>query len=337
MQAATVLENPMRAGMRLQRTAEPCAVVIFGASGDLAKRKLIPALYRLVQERLLPAEFAVVGLGRTPMSDEEYRDKMKAAVAEFSESKRVDEEVWRSFAAGLHYLPSNIDNPESYAELARRLEEKRGERGGGGNRLFYLSVAPEHYAEAVAQLGDAGLLRQDGGWARVIIEKPFGTSLESARDLNERILRHLEERQVYRIDHYLGKETVQNLLVFRFANSILEPIWNRRYVDHVQITAGEDLGIESRGRYYEEAGILRDMLQNHVLQLVCLTAMEPPVAFDADAVRDEKLKVLRAILPMQSAEEVRKNVVLGQYIPGSLSGKDVPGYQQEKDVRPGSH
>src|SRR4051812_30960859 len=207
---ASVVENPLRAGMRLERTAEPCAVVIFGASGDLAKRKLIPALYRLVQERILPAEFAVVGLGRTPMSDEEYRDKMKAAVAEFSETKRVDEEVWRSFAAGLHYLPSNIDNPESYRELAQRLEEVAAERGAGGNRLFYLSVAPEHYAEAVKHLGDAGLLKQDNGWARVIIEKPFGTSLESARELNEQILRHLEERRVYRIDHYLGKETVQN-------------------------------------------------------------------------------------------------------------------------------
>src|SRR5437763_3090660 len=223
MQAATVVENPMRAGMRLERTAEPCAVVIFGASGDLAKRKLIPALYRLVQERLLPAEFAIIGLGRTAMTDEEFREKMKEAVAEFSESKSVDEEVWQSFAGGMRFLPSNIDRPECYTELAEILERVDRERGTQGNRLFYLSVAPEFYAEAVKQLGEAGLTKQDKGWVRVIIEKPFGTSLESARELNQQILRYLDEKQIYRIDHYLGKETVQNLLVFRFANGIYEP------------------------------------------------------------------------------------------------------------------
>src|SRR5919205_784867 len=242
-----------RGSVRLQRTAEPCAVVIFGASGDLAKRKLIPALYRLVQERLLPAEFAIVGLGRTPMSDEEFRRKMKESVEEFSESKAVDEEVWRSFAAGLSYLPSNIDRPESYAELSARHKQLDRAPGRGGTRLFYLSVAPEFYAEAVKQLGEAGLTKQDKGWVRVIIEKPFGTSLESARQLNQQILRYLDEKQIYRIDHYLGKETVQNLLVFRFANGIYEPLWNRQYIDHVQITNAETVGVEGRGGYYEQA------------------------------------------------------------------------------------
>ena len=276
MQAETVVENPMRAGMRLERTAEPCTVVIFGASGDLAKRKLIPALYRLVQERLLPAEFAIIGLGRTPMSDEEFREKMKASVVEFSEAKSVDEEVWHSFAQGIRFLPSNIDKPECYTELAKMLEEVDRERGTQGNHLFYLSVAPEFYAEAVRQLGEAGLTKQGKGWVRVIIEKPFGTSLESARELNQQILKHLDESQIYRIDHYLGKETVQNLLVFRFANGIFEPMWNRQYIDHVQITNAETVGVEGRGGYYEKSGVVRDMIQNHVFQVLSLVAMEPP-------------------------------------------------------------
>src|SRR5437868_4862332 len=273
MQAATVVENPMRAWMGLERTAEPCAVVIFGASGDLAKRKLIPALYRLVQERLLPAEFAIIGLGRTAMTDEEFREKMKQAVLEFSEAKSVDEEVWQSFAGGMRFLPSNIDRPECYADLAKMLEQVDRERGTQGNRLFYLSVAPEFYAEAVKQLGEAGLTRQDKGWVRVVIEKPFGTSLESARELNRQILKHLDEKQIYRIDHYLGKETVQNLLVFRFANGIYEPLWNRQYIDHVQITNAETVGVEGRGGYYEKSGVVRDMIQNHVFQVLSLVAM----------------------------------------------------------------
>ena len=321
--------------MRLERAAEPCAVVIFGATGDLAKRKLIPALYRLVQERVLPAEFAIVGLGRTPMSNEEFREKMKAAVVEFSESKSVDEEVWRSFAEGIQFLPSNIDRPECYGELARRLEEVDRERGTQGNRLFYLSVAPEFYAEAVRQLGEAGLTRQDRGWVRVVIEKPFGTSLESARELNGQILRHLDESQIYRIDHYLGKETVQNLLVFRFANGIFEPMWNRQYVDHVQITNAETVGVEGRGGYYEKSGVVRDMIQNHVFQVLSLVAMEPPASLTAEAVRDEKIKAMhsaRAFTP----ERVRTECVRGQYGAGSIGGKPVPGYREEQGVAPDS-
>ncbi len=331
MEAPAVMENPLRAGMRLGRAAEPCAVVIFGASGDLARRKLIPALYRLVQERLLPAEFAVVGLGRTPMTDEEFREKMKAAVVEFSESKSVDEEVWRSFAAKLQFLPSNIDRPECYGELARRLERVDAEHGTQGNRLFYLSVAPEFYAEAVKQLGEAGLTGQGKGWVRVIIEKPFGTSLESARELNNQILRHLEESQVYRIDHYLGKETVQNLLVFRFANGIFEPMWNRQYIDHVQITNAETVGVEGRGGYYEKSGVVRDMIQNHVFQVLSLVAMEPPSSLSAEDVRDEKIKAINSAREF-TPERVRAECVRGQYGAGSIGGKPVPGYREEQGV-----
>ena len=335
MDVATVAENPLRAGMRLERTAEPCAVVIFGASGDLARRKLIPALYRLVQERLLPAEFAIVGLGRSPMSDEEFREKMKAAVVEFSESKSVDEEIWRSFAEGMQFLPSNIDRPECYGELAKRLEQVDQERGTQGNRLFYLSVAPEFYAEAVKQLGDAGLTKQDKGWVRVIIEKPFGTSLESARELNQQILKHLDEKQIFRIDHYLGKETVQNLLVFRFANGIFEPMWNRQYIDHVQITNAETVGVEGRGGYYEKSGVVRDMIQNHVFQVLSLVAMEPPGSLSAEDVRDEKIKAMHSAREF-TPERVRAECVRGQYGAGSIGGKPVPGYREEKDVAPDS-
>jgi glucose-6-phosphate 1-dehydrogenase len=335
MDAATVVENPMRAGMRLERTAEPCTVVIFGASGDLAKRKLIPALYRLVQERMLPAEFAIIGLGRTAMTDEEFRQKMKEAMLEFSEAKSVDEEVWQSFAEGIHYLTSNIDRPESYSELAKMLERIDQERGTQGNHLFYLSVAPEFYAEAVKQLGEAGLTKQGKGWVRVIIEKPFGTSLESARELNQQILKHLDEKQIYRIDHYLGKETVQNLLVFRFANGIFEPMWNRQYIDHVQITNAETVGVEGRGGYYEKSGVVRDMIQNHVFQVLSLVAMEPPASLSAEDVRDEKIKAMhsaRAFTP----ERVRAECVRGQYGAGSIGGKPVPGYREEKGVAPDS-
>lgn len=335
MQAETVVENPMRSGMRLERTAEPCTVIIFGASGDLAKRKLIPALYRLVQERLLPAEFAIVGLGRTAMTHDEFRDKMKASVLEFSEAKHVDDEIWQSFAQGMRFLPSNIDKPECYEVLSKMLDEVDHERGTQGNRLFYLSVAPEFYAEAVRQLGEAGLTKQDKGWVRVIIEKPFGTSLESARELNKQILQHLEESQIYRIDHYLGKETVQNLLVFRFANGIYEPLWNRQYIDHVQITNAETVGVEGRGGYYEKSGVVRDMLQNHVFQVLSNVVMEPPASLASEDVRNEKIKAMhsaRAFTP----ERIRTECVRGQYGAGGIGGKPVPGYREEGGVAPDS-
>jgi glucose-6-phosphate 1-dehydrogenase len=335
MQEATILENPLREGVRLERAADPCAVVIFGASGDLAKRKLIPALYRLVQERLLPAEFAIIGLGRTPVSHEEFRDKMKESVVEFSEAKRVDEEVWQSFAQGMQYLPSDIKSHDSYRELGQMLERVDEERGTHGNRLFYLSVAPEFYAEAVRQLGEAGLTKQDKGWVRVIIEKPFGTSLESARTLNHQILQHLEESQIYRIDHYLGKETVQNLLVFRFANGIFEPMWNRQYIDHVQITNAETVGVEGRGGYYEKSGVVRDMIQNHVFQVLSLVAMEPPATLNSEDVRDEKIKAMHCARAF-TEERVRNECVRGQYGAGAIGGKPVPGYREENGVAPDS-
>ena len=336
MQKADVMENPLRAGIRLERTAEPCIFVIFGASGDLTKRKLIPALYRLVQERLLPAEFAIVGLARTEQSSEDFRARMKEAVEEFSEAKRVDEDVWNSFAQGLHYLTADINSPDDYDKLAALLEKVDRERGTQGNRIFYLSVAPQFYGPAVKQLGEHNLAKPTGkGWVRVIVEKPFGTDLDSARALNQELLEYLDESQVYRIDHYLGKETVQNLLVFRFANGIFEPLWNRQYIDHVQLTNAEMVGVEERGGYYEKAGVVRDMIQNHVFQILSLVAMEPPVNLDSEAVRDEKIKAMQATREF-TPERVRQECVRGQYGPGSIAGRAVPGYRQEPDVTPDS-
>jgi len=334
---STATENPLRESMRFERAGRPCVVIIFGASGDLAKRKLLPALYRLVQQRILPAEFAIVGLSRTPMSHDEYRDRMKQAVIEFTEEKQVDEEVWQSFAQGMYYLPSDINKPESYQQLARLLEQIDRDRGTQGNRLFYLSVAPDNYADAIEQLGDAGLTkpRDDKSWVRVIVEKPFGTDLRSARELNAHILKYLDESQVYRIDHYLGKETVQNLLVFRFANGIFEPLWNRQYIDHVQLTNAETVGVEGRGGYYEKAGVMRDIIQNHVFQVLSLVAMEPPAHLGAEAVRDEKIKVMSAAR-MFTPERVHAECVRGQYGRGAITGKSVPGYREEKDVAPDS-
>jgi glucose-6-phosphate 1-dehydrogenase len=247
----------------------------------------------------------------------------------------VDEEVWRSFADGMQFVPSDIKNAECYGVLAQKLEEIDRERGTQGNRLFYLSVAPEFYAEAVKQLGEAGLTKQDKGWVRVIVEKPFGTSLESARELNQQLLQHLDEKQIFRIDHYLGKETVQNLLVFRFANGIFEPMWNRQYIDHVQVTNAETVGVEGRGGYYEKSGVVRDMIQNHVFQVLSLVAMEPPASLSAEDVRDEKIKAMHSAREF-TAERVRAECVRGQYGAGSIGGKPVPGYRVEKDVAPDS-
>jgi glucose-6-phosphate 1-dehydrogenase len=331
---ATLLENPLREGMRLERTAGPCAVVIFGASGDLTRRKLIPALFRLWQERLVPAEFAIVGAARTEMSDDEFRAKMREAVAEFSAGGAPDDEVWNSFAQGLYYLTLDINAPEDYAKLGALLERADAERGTRGNHLFYLSTAPSLYAPAVERIGESGLAKSRG-WVRVIVEKPFGTDLESARQLNRDIHRHLEESQIYRIDHYLGKETVQNLLVFRFANGIYEPLWNRQYIDHVQITNAETVGVEGRGGYYDRAGVVRDMIQNHVFQVLSLVAMEPPASLDAESVRDEKIKAMRAARAF-TPERVWGECVRGQYGPGSVNGKPVPSYRQEEGVPPDS-
>ncbi|HUM01674.1 MAG TPA: glucose-6-phosphate dehydrogenase [Thermoanaerobaculia bacterium] len=316
-------------------TNAPATIVIFGGSGDLSRRKLVPALYELHRERQLPPQTAIVGYARTGESDETYRAEMKAAVAEFARTKPLDETVWNEFASRLFFFRGDLRITKNFGDLKGRLEGIEGGRGLTGNRLYYLAVPPSAIGEVVKNLGDAGMVhRVDGGpWSRVIVEKPFGRDLRTARALNDEIASVFRERQVFRIDHYLGKETTQNILVFRLGNGLFEPLWNRRYVDHVQITVAEAIGVESRGKFYEEAGIFRDIIQNHVLQLLCLVAMEPPVAFEPNAVRDEKVKVLRSIRP-QTPEEILRDTVRGQYGPGAISGQPVPGYRSEKDVHP---
>jgi len=329
-------ESTLPQGIRPVRSADPCTVIIFGASGDLTKRKLVPALYRLVRQRLVPAEFAIVGQARTANTDDAFRDSMKQSVVQFSDEKMVDDEAWRSFAQGLYYLSSDIGNADDYRKLSELLDRIDRERGTAGNRLFYLSVAPRFFAEAVEQLGRAGLTKpKPGSWVRVIIEKPFGSDLDSARLLNRQIRRSLNESQIYRIDHYLGKETVQNLLALRFANGIYEPLWNRQYIDHVQITNAEAVGVEGRGGYYETAGVLRDMIQNHVFQVLSLVAMEPPASLGAEEVRDEKIKVMTAARAF-TPQRVDAECVRGQYGAGSIAGKPVPGYREEHGVAPDS-
>src|SRR5437588_7184524 len=310
-------------------------MVIFGATGDLMRRKLMPALYNLYREHLLPAGFSIVGVSRTEMSTEQFRAAMKKAIQEFDEEGAHDESAWESFAEGLSYLTAQTDQPNHYRELAKELERVDHERGTGSNRLFYLAVPPSSILEIVRQLDAAKLARSPQGWTRIIIEKPFGHDLDSARELNERISRVFDEDQIYRIDHYLGKETVQNLMVFRFANVIFEPIWNRRYVDHVQITNAEAIGVEGRGGYYDTAGVLRDMIQNHVFQVLSLVAMEPPINLGANAVRDEKIKAMQAVRPIPR-DRVDEFVVRGQYAAGAVAGKPAVSYREEKDVPPNS-
>jgi glucose-6-phosphate 1-dehydrogenase len=342
--------NPLREGLAAERIPEPATMVIFGASGDLAKRKLLPALYSLTRERLLPGRFAVIGYARRPMSDDAFRDEMRAGCEEFARRRPVDRELWEGFARNIFYQTGGYDDPAAFAALRARLEEIERSLGLPGNRVFYLSIPPSSFSTVVRNLGVSGLVPHHGPtgdagpapggaarapFSRVIIEKPFGTDLATAQTLNREIHETLTEKQIYRIDHYLGKETVQNLLVFRFANGIFEPVWNNRYVDHVQITGAETVGVEGRGGYFEQAGILRDMVQNHLFQVVSLAAMEPPVAFDADGVRDEKLKVLRALRPIPSSE-MDAHVVRAQYAAGSIAGKAVPGYRDEPGVSPSS-
>jgi glucose-6-phosphate 1-dehydrogenase len=309
-----------------------CAVVIFGANGDLTKRKLLPALYRLAYERRLSPGFAVVGVSRTAMSNEQFREKMRDSVQRFKENTEFDEGVWSSFAESLFYMAGDVSDPACYSNLAKCLDEVGEQRKTAGNVLFYLSTQPSQYAETAAGLGRAGLAR-GAGWRRLVVEKPFGHDLASAQKLSDDLHEHFREEDVYRIDHYLGKETVQNILAFRFGNGIFEPLWNRRYINHVQITAAESIGVEGRGAYYQEAGALRDMIQNHLLQVMATVAMEPSAAFDADSVRDERAKLLRSIRIMKP-DEVMANTVAGQYGPARIGGQDMPGFRQETGVDP---
>jgi glucose-6-phosphate 1-dehydrogenase len=328
-------QNVLREGLRLERVPDPSVLVLFGATGDLAHRKVVPALFQLWRTNLLPHEFVLVAIGRRPYDNDSFRAEIRTSLEKYSRVLPLDEAAWRMFAERVEYRRLDFADPDGFDQLAVYLEELDGSRGTRGNRLFYLATQPSQFAEIVAQLGRVGLdhERHDGGWRRVVIEKPFGHDLPSAQKLNRDVGRVFRESQVYRIDHYLGKETVRNLLVFRFGNSLFEPIWNRRYVDHVQITVAESLGIENRGAFYEETGAARDVVQNHLLQLVSLVAMEPPATFQADALRDEKVKVLRAITTNPS--EARE-VVRGQYGPGWVAAEQVPGYRDETDVDPQS-
>ncbi len=315
--------------------APPCVMVIFGATGDLTKRKLIPALYNLAKSKLLSDQFAIVGNSRTEMTTEAWRDQLSQEIKTFATSE-VEAGIWNWFLQRIHYVGGDVNDPQTYQKLKDQLTTVDQEHGSKGNYFFYLATAPTFFGPIIQQLGNSDLTREDEGrWRRVIIEKPFGSDLDSARALNTSIRSVIDERQIYRIDHYLGKETVQNLLVFRFGNAIFEPIWNRRYIDSVQITAAETVGVEKRGGYYDSSGALRDMVPNHLFQLVSLTSMEPPISFDANAVRDEQAKVLQALSPI-NPEDVLTKTVRGQYGDGVLNGEHVPAYRTEPQVDPNS-
>jgi glucose-6-phosphate 1-dehydrogenase len=324
---AATQENPLLEGLHLRRTPDACILVIFGASGDLTQKKLFPALYSLAFRRLLPSKFAVVGVARTEETDEEFKARMKEAVSEHSRDE-FREDVWETLADGMHYIAADFADEGGEDELARMLGELDEERGTQGNRLYYLAIPPSVFPTVVDALGRR---RSAKGWTRLIVEKPFGHDLESARELSRLIQEHFSEDEVFRIDHYLGKETVQNMLALRFANGIFEPIWNRQFIDHVQITVAESIGIEGRAGYFEQAGAIRDIFQNHLLQLLAITAMEPPIDFTADSVRNEKVKVLRSIHTPSP-----KSVVRGQYGRGFIEGEEVPGYREEEGVAPDS-
>jgi glucose-6-phosphate 1-dehydrogenase len=315
--------------------ADPCTIVIFGASGDLSRRKLVPALYGLAAQNCLARRFAIIGFARTPMSDEAFQTSAVESVKKFADTNTLREAECKEFAQALAYVSGDYNQADAFVKLKTRLEELDEQHNLNGNRLYYLATPPEIYPLIIEQLDKAGLAKNPNGksWTRIIIEKPFGRDLASARKLNQTVQKAFDESQVYRIDHYLGKDTVQNLLVLRFGNGIFEPLWNRNYVDHVQITAAETLGVEQRGGFYETAGATRDMIQSHMLQLTSLVSMEPPAAFDATAVRNEKIKVLQSIHPF-TEKGIEKDVVRGQYGPGTEAGKPspLPGYRDERGV-----
>jgi glucose-6-phosphate 1-dehydrogenase len=330
-------ENPLKVSERSRVTPPPNAMVIFGGSGDLAHRKIVPALYNLELNRLLPQHFAVVGVSRSPYSHDEYRADMRKAVEQFSRTQPIQAQVWESFASRLYYITGSTDDPATYTKVGDLLERIEREHGTDGNRLFYMSLIPTLFPGAIQGIGKAGIGGRgyDRGWSRVVVEKPFGHDLASARELQALVTEVFPERDVFRIDHYLGKESVQNIIALRFANGIFEPVWNHHYVDHVQVTVAESIGIEHRGHFYETAGAIRDIIQNHALQLLSLIAMEPPAIIEPEEFRNEKVKVLKAIRRM-SGEVVDRNVVRGQYDRGWVDGQPVPAYREEPDVAPDS-
>jgi glucose-6-phosphate 1-dehydrogenase len=322
-EVAPAPENPLLEGLIMRRPPEPCALTIFGASGDLTQRKIMPALYSLAIRGLLPQRFGIVGVSRTEMTAGEFRERMKQAIVEHARDD-FREDIWEQLAEGMSYVAADFGEEGGEDALIDCLNGLDERRGTAGNRVYYLAVPPGAFDDIVTAMGKH---RLTSGWTRVIVEKPFGHDLQSALELNELVRRYFDEDEIFRIDHYLGKETVQNMLVLRFANGIFEPIWNRVFIDHVQITVGESLGIEGRAGFYEEAGAIRDVVQNHLLQLVALTAMEPPIDFAAESVRNEKVKVLRALHTPGP-----KHVVRGQYGPGFIEGEEVPGYREEEGV-----
>ncbi len=330
----TKVPNPLADGLHDYRVADPCLMVIFGATGDLSGRKLLPALYNLAKQRLLPAGFAVVGAAIDDFTDDSFRKRAADHINEFSRTQPIDQGVLDAFLSAVFYVKVDFGKLDDFKALQRRLGELDTSRHVSGNRMFYCATPPPTYETITEQLGAAGMATGDG-FHRIVVEKPFGSDLKSARELTRILQRVFQEDSVFRIDHYLGKETVQNIMAFRFANSIFEPVWNSNLIDSVQITAAEEIGVELRGAYYDKAGALRDIVQNHALQLVALVAMEPPLAFEANAVRDEKVKVLRAIKPIMD-DEVARATVRGQYTKGWVLGEHVPGYREEKNVAAGS-
>ena len=329
---------PVRAERRVSAVrlpaAPPCMIVIFGASGDLASRKLLPSIYRLHVDGCLDDCFGILGVARAEMSDDAFRDDMKKAVAK-AEPDQFDEKAWATFGRRLSYTAADLQDPAAYRGLAEKLDELGASDPRASNHLFYLAVPSDLMADVVDGLAGVGLTEQGKGWTRVVVEKPFGWDQASARDLNRRLARHLDDDQVYRIDHFLGKEMVQNILAFRFGNTLFEPVWNRNYVDYVEITASETLGIGSRAAFYEKTGALRDVVGNHMLQVMTLVAMEPPVAYDSASVREEKVQVLRSVQPMKPAD-VRARTVRGQFGPGVVDGDKVTGYRETEGVDPES-
>jgi glucose-6-phosphate 1-dehydrogenase len=334
---STQIKDQSHPAAHAERIAPACAIVIFGASGDLTNRKLLPALYNLALGGLLSDKTAIIGFARHPQSDETFREGIRAGIDRYSRTRPVRGEVWDALGPRISYLQGNYDDPDAYVKLRERLEETDRERGTSGNYLFYVSTPPNVFPAIVTNLGAAGLGRREegGGWSRVVIEKPFGHDLASAKQLNQLVQQVFNEHQIFRIDHYLGKETVQNILAFRFANRLWEPVWSSQHIDHVQITVAESIGIEGRANYYEQAGALRDVVQNHMLQVLALVAMEAPVTFEAEAVRDEKVKVLKALHRFHQ-NHLEADTVRGQYSPGTIEGTLVPGYSQEAHVNPQS-